>query len=375
MDQSDQTLAKGCTVMKRIVSSCVVIVCIVIFDQSCFSQQMTFQSFLDRFDSNNDKLIQKDEAKNLLLKNFSRVDTNSDGQLDEREINSLVKRLSAAGQNRRQGGQRDQQPIPDSVRMEEDISYREGSSKKWKIDIYYPSTPSTTRRPGIVFVHGGGWRSGDKGTGLWRSLPVSYAEKGFVCISVNYRLLDEASFPACIEDCKNAVRWLRAHADMYSLDPNRVGAFGISAGAHLVAMLGLADRDVGLEGDGPYKDVSSQVQSVVCCATPTNFLNWDGTSPRQEERVARFFPDLSAADALKMVEKVSPITHVRKDIPFLVIHGTADTTVPIYQGDCFVEALKQANADVTYIRVEGARHGVFAQSSDKTYPATEAFFN
>ena len=335
---------------------------------------MTTQSFIDRFDSNGDGLIQKDEAKNLLLKNYSRVDTNNDGQLDEKEIDALVKRLSSAASNRRQGGQRNQVSIPDSVRLEENIPYREGSSDKWKIDILYPAAPSTMKRPGIVFIHGGGWRTGDKATGVWRSLPVSYAEKGYVCISVNYRLLDEAPFRACIEDCKNAVRWLRAHADTYSLDPDRIGAFGISAGAHLVAMLGLAGRDVGLEGDGSYSDVSSAVQSVVCCATPTNFLNWDGTSPTQGERAARFFPELSEADALKMIERVSPITHVRKGIPFLVIHGTADTTVPIYQGDCFVDALKEVNDDVTYIRVEAARHGVFTQASDKTYPATEAFF-
>ena len=149
--------------------------------------------------------------------------------------------------------------VPAGVQLLTDIGYREGS-EKWRLDLAMPKENGGGPRPAHVIVHGGGWRSGDKGGGQWRSLPLEYAAKGHVCISVNYRLTDEAPFPACVEDVKCAVRWLRANAEKYNLDPQRVGAYGNSAGAHLVAMLGLVGPEAKLEEDGPYQDQSSLAQ-------------------------------------------------------------------------------------------------------------------
>ncbi len=105
-------------------------------------------------------------------------------------------------------------------------------------------------------------------------MPISYAEKGYVCISVNYRLIKEAPLPACVSDCKNAVRWLRANAEQYHVDPDRIGAFGISAGGHLVSMLGLAGTEADLEGDGTYQEFSSAVNAVCCVVTVHGIFNW-----------------------------------------------------------------------------------------------------
>jgi len=292
------------------------------------------------------------------------------------EIVGLLRKHGAKESNQRRPQRRQSEPqtqVPDGVRLETDIAYREGN-EKWRLDLAYPKAKSKSRRPGLVIVHGGGWRGGDKGGGRWRSTPLQYAAKGYVCISVNYRLTDEAPFPVCVEDVKCAVRWLRANADKYGLDPLRIGAYGSSAGAHLVAMLGLVGPDARLEGDGPHQEQSSLVQAVCCSATPTDFSNWGGPgklSPAELSLLAGLTETL--ADRKK---QASPISYVGPDAPpFLIIHGTADRTVPFSQGERFATALKNAGAkDVTFLEFEDAGHGVFGQHSDETYPAMERFF-
>ena len=98
---------------------------------------------------------------------------------------------------------------------------------------------------------------------MYRTMALYYAYQGYVTASVEYRLTGEAPFPACIEDVKCAVRWLRAHADEYHIDPDHIGAFGHSAGAHLVMMLAMCPPSAGLEGDGGANEFSSKVTSVV----------------------------------------------------------------------------------------------------------------
>ncbi|MCC9603313.1 alpha/beta hydrolase [Stieleria sp. JC731] len=267
----------------------------------------------------------------------------------------------------------DAQGIPDDVKLIDNVSYRSGSNA-CKLDLLIPKNLGDSTRPAIVFVHGGGWRNGDKRRGYFFSGAIEYAQKGYVCATINYRLTGEAPFPACIEDTKCAIRFLRANADKYHIDPDLIGAYGNSAGAHLVSMLGLATKEAGLEGDGPHQDQSSAVQAVVASATPTDFLNWSGkeTSIRQLEQRFRS----SEKPAKELASLSSPITHVSADAPpFLLIHGTADRTVPYRQGKSFHDALKKAGAkDVELITIEGAGHGVFNQHAPKTHPAMEKFF-
>ena len=128
-------------------------------------------------------------------------------------------------------------------------------------------------RPAIVVIHGGGWIEGDKSSFASREhgVPgniVDFAALGFVAVTINYRLAGEAPFPAALDDCKCAVRWLRAHAKDYHLDPEHIGAFGNSAGGHLALLLGMAGKDARLEGDGTYQDQSSLVQAVVSDSGP-----------------------------------------------------------------------------------------------------------
>ncbi|MCP5114844.1 MAG: alpha/beta hydrolase [bacterium] len=265
--------------------------------------------------------------------------------------------------------------VPADVKWIPDIAYREGH-EKWKLDLAMPAERGSKPRPALVIVHGGGWVGGDKRVGQWARYPIEYAENGYVAISVNYRLVQDAPFPACIEDVKNAVRWLRAHATEYNVDPERIGGYGNSAGAHLVALIGLATPDVGLEGDGPYQKHSSALQAVCASATPTDFVNWAKDKEWPAGRRQRTFGE-NRASYDEIARNSSPITHVRGDAPpFLLFHGTADNTVPIAQSQRFTDAMREAGAkNITYMIIDGASHGVFTRNATLTYPAMLAFFN
>ena len=338
-------------------------------------------NWLKAMDKNGDGKITSTEATGLMRKNFNRMDTNKDGSLDKNELIQLANRIRRNNQNQQENKRRYisteelLKSVPKDVVIEPDIAYRKGKSKAWKLDLVAPKAKSKAPRAAIVFVHGGGWRSGDKRAGYFMRGAIEYARKGYVCITVNYRLIAEAPMPASIEDVKCAVRWLRANAKKYNVDPGRIGAYGNSAGAHLVCMLGLVKPEAKLEGDGPYQDQSSLVQAVCASATPTNFLLFDNRRKSQRTQPGELFA--GPAETLEdRGRRASPSTYVAADAPpFLLVHGTADTTVNIKHGDTFHAALKKAGAKhLEYIRVEGAGHGVFHQFSKKTYPAMEKFF-
>jgi acetyl esterase/lipase len=261
------------------------------------------------------------------------------------------------------------------VKSELDVAY-DTRSEKQKLDLFYDDASGDALRPGMVIVHGGGWRGGDKGGGLWRQLPIEFAKRGYVAISVNYRLTDEAPSPAQIHDVKAAVRWLRANAARLKLDPNRLGAYGNSAGAHLVSILGLVKTSDGLEGDGPNQEESSQVQAVLASATPTDFAPWLESAQYPGSALDPLFAGPEETKA-ERVRQASPITYARADAPpFLLIHGTADRTVPIVQSQRLADALRAAGAkEVHYMIFDNEGHGVFQSQRLLTYPAMFAFFH
>ena len=245
---------------------------------------------------------------------------------------------------------------PDGVTVLPDIAYREGNNA-WKLDIAMSKESSDAPRPAIVYIHGGGWKKGDKrGKGIGAVL--DYAAKGYVCISVNYRL--DVDKKACVEDVKCAVRWLRAHAEKYNVDPDRIGAAGNSSGGHLALMLAVCPASSGLEGDGPYQEHSSMVQSAHCSSTP----------------IMPGFRGLRGKPADPDVQKIQPMTYVSGDVPPLYfIHGTEDTKAPVRFLDDFVKALREAGAkDITYKRyADGTGHGAYVKHIKEARPAREAF--
>ncbi|MDP6443970.1 MAG: alpha/beta hydrolase [Pirellulaceae bacterium] len=338
------------------------------------------KNWLRRQDKDGDQKIAKAEATGLMKANFARNDKDDNGFLDQQELLDLAKRLARVGDrtntpNRRRGITDAQllARVPEGVVVEPNIAYRPGDSKSWRLDLARPKERGDQPRPAVVFIHGGGWRNGDKRTGYFLQGSLDYASQGYVCITINYRLVDEAPFPACLEDCKCAVRWLRAHAEKYNIDPDRIGGYGNSAGAHLVSLLGLVEKSAGLEGDGPHRDQSSLLQAVCCSAPPTDFTLWPLLSRFGRQGGLLAGPEETLE---KRAERASPVSYARADAPpFLVVHGTTDSTVPIAHGDQFVKALRDAGAkDVTYLRIDRAGHGVFNQHAKKTHAAMKSFF-
>ncbi len=230
--------------------------------------------------------------------------------------------------------------------VENDVKYCTMDGVELKMDVYYPSENSG-RFAVTMYVHGGGWSSGDKSKGAGGLEIPELQKAGFLVVSVNYRLAPEYQFPAMIEDVKCAVRYLRAHANEYNLDPNRIGVFGGSAGGHLVSMLGTTDESAGFDV-GEYLDRSSRVQAVVDMFGPADLtVDFEGGG----ETVRRAFGDFDFALA-------SPVTYVTADDPpFLILHGEEDSLVPIEQSEELLAKLQAAGVPAELVPVANAGHG------------------
>jgi acetyl esterase/lipase len=234
-----------------------------------------------------------------------------------------------------------------------DISYCSGSEAQ-RMDIYYPQAGGPW--PALVFIHGGGWMEGDK-TGVDASLTSA----GFLVASINYRMYPAYRFPAMIEDVKCAVRFLRAHAGQYYLDPQRIILVGHSAGGHLAALGGAADERAGWDV-GPYLDISSRVQAVVALSAPL-----DLSQPYPKE-IAGVIQDVFGPDQLL---SASPTTYIdAADPPFLIVHGDRDDVVPVEQAHLFHAALAAAGVPAELLIVQNGGHG-FEAVGGPTAPGVE----
>ena len=258
-----------------------------------------------------------------------------------------------------------------------DIEYRRVGDKTLKLDLY--SQPGGEPLPLIIWVHGGAWRMGDNKHPP--AVPL-LTDNGFAVASITYRLSQEALFPAQIQDCKAAVRWLRAHAHDYNLDPDKFGAWGASAGGHLVALLGLA-VDVPAFEVGDHLDQSSQVQAVCDWYGPTDFLQMDKhalqSSPFPHDAADSPESQLVGGRIQKYPDKVAeanPITYITQGHPpFLIMHGDRDPLVPFHQSQLLVEALEMVGENVTFYPVLGAGHGGGAFQDEDLLEQVVAFFN
>ena len=249
--------------------------------------------------------------------------------------------------------------VPEGTKIYRDVNYVSNGHQRQKLDLYLPR--SETKLPLIIWVHGGAWLEGSKEN----PVPLSYLSEGYAVASINYRLSRHALFPSQIEDCKSAVRWLRANANRYNIDPNRFGVWGESAGGHLAALLGTTG-DVNDFDKGENLGVSSRVQAVVDCFGPTDFLQMDmHRLPNGQVHNSSDSPESKLVggpiqENKKKAAKANPITYVTKDdAPFLIIHGDRDPLVPHHQSELLEAALKKADVPVKFYTVEGAGHGGF----------------
>lgn len=255
-------------------------------------------------------------------------------------------------------------PVPEGVRVERDVEYARVGDKSLTLDLYLPEGDNGPR-PVVVWVHGGAWRAGSKDNPPTALL----ATHGYAVASVGYRLSDEATFPAQIEDCKAAVRWLRAHADRYHLDPDHVGAWGGSAGGHLVALLGTAGDVAKWDESGGNPRVSSRVQAVCDFYGPTDLVLISGPAADSPTSPVAQLLGAPVSSRREEARKASPVSYVSKDDPpFLIVHGEEDRTVPIGQSELLQEALTGAGVESSLVRVAHGGHG-FGPASD---PSPEA---
>jgi len=221
--------------------------------------------------------------------------------------------------------------------------------------------------PAIIWIHGGGWHTGTYRVGMVGKI----AQHGYFAASIEYRLDDEAKWPAQIEDCKCAVRWLRANAATYNIDPNRIGVWGGSAGGHLAACLGTMADVKEFEGDGGWPGVSSAVEAVVDYYGPTDFTDPDAGvySQKAISLAQNLFGKPHDADPA-LWKSASPAACAKAgDPPVLIVHGEADSLVPVRQAQFFDAALAKAGVPHQLIIVKNAEHGLAALPGKNISPS------
>ena len=259
------------------------------------------------------------------------------------------------------------------VKIVKDQTYLEPDRQE-KFDLYTPSNLKENQKcPGIVIIHGGGWTNGDKGASREENIGTTLAGQGYVCISINYILFkDQKTWPTNLHDCKKAVQFLRANAKKYNINPDKIAVIGGSAGGHLAAMVGVTGDVNELNPNDLYKDVSCKVQAVVDLYGVNDFM----TIKNLDDCISNFLGTARDKDP-QIWKYASPVTHISKnDPPFLIMHGTADTTVDIDQSIEFDKKLRSAGVDSKLVIVEGAPHTFHLQPQQKDLrPIVIEFFD
>jgi acetyl esterase/lipase len=281
---------------------------------------------------------------------------------------SATRVAESADRRRRRAGLED-------VNVIRDIVYKHVNGRDLRLDIYSPKS-ITHPLPVVVWIFGNRWSRGTKD----RPPPLYLISDGYILVSIEYRLSGEAPFPAAIEDCKAAVRWIRANAATYHFDPDHIGAWGHSAGGHLAALLGTSGGVPELEGAGNNSGFSSRIQAVCDMSGPSDLLQFyesvsnsnEGMAPIARSSIEQFLGGPVEQNKAKAIA-ASPTTYVSKDdAPFLIIHGENDMTIPVSQSELLASKLKSAGVATTLIVAEGRGHGVGAP---KFAPKITAFFD
>jgi acetyl esterase/lipase len=240
-----------------------------------------------------------------------------------------------------------------AVREELDVVYGHAGGEDLKLDLFAPKD-APGPFPAVVILHGGGWTAGaHEGH---RPLAGALAAQGYVAATVGYRLSPRHKFPAPIQDAKCSVRWLRANAQRYQIDSERIGALGFSAGAHLALLLGVTEAKDGLEGEGGNPEQSSRVQAVVNISGPTDLTRPDW--PNGTRLLLADFLGGSREQLPALYRAASPVVYVHRGAPpVLTIHGTEDPVVPYEQAQLLHAALRKARVRSKLTSLHGKDHG------------------
>ena len=262
--------------------------------------------------------------------------------------------------------------VPDDVTFDVGVEYSNADGQHMQLNIAQPKKGDGPF-PAIVFIHGGGFRAGSRDG--YNNQCIKMAQQGYVALTITYRLAPKYPFPAAVYDTKAAVRWTRANAKKYNIDPERIGVTGGSAGGHLAQFLGVTMGVKEFEGDGGNADQSSKVACVVNYFGPSDFTKSYGKSKDAAEVLPLFLGgDLEKARKLHV--RASPLYWVTPDAaPTLCIHGTKDDYVAYEQATWIIDKLNAAEVEAELLTLEGAGHGFKGDDADKADKAMLAFFD
>lgn len=254
----------------------------------------------------------------------------------------------------------------DEIRTEHDVDYL-GGGRKEKADLYLPASPQPGQKfPAVLIIHGGGWSGGEKRAAREINIGTTLALNGYVGMSIDYLLANKdnpcQTWPQNLHDCKTAVRWLRTNAERLQIDPDHIGVIGGSAGGHLAAMIGLTSGELDPPGEG-----STRVQCAVDLYGPVLCFEKRDISMFRKTRV----------EAPELYKQADPRTHIDKgDPPLLILHGTADKTVPVADSEALAAAMQAAGAVYQIEIIPDAPHSFHFQPKQRDLrPLVLGFFD
>lgn len=269
--------------------------------------------------------------------------------------------------------------VPRDVIQLDDIPYSQIEGQTLKLNIIRPKQTDTVPRPVIVWIHGGGWHAGNRYSGL---VQCSYmAQRGYVCASIDYRLSQDAVWPAQIDDCRLAIRFLKANAAKFGIDSSRIGVWGESAGGHLASLLGTSGCEADRSAIAPRPKSGSTVQAVCDWYGPTNIaaMGSQGSDLNPDDPLsapALLFGSGGLSKHANAVRAADPCTYAsRYSAPFLIVHGESDTSVPLAQSVMLADSLRRQGGSVEFVVLEGARHADPAFLSPNVLQVCGAFFD
>jgi acetyl esterase/lipase len=237
-----------------------------------------------------------------------------------------------------------------TVRVIPKLEYAKYKTQNLFLDLYLP-LPLGRDRPGVVVIRGGGWKVGDRKR--FAHVASALAERGVAAACIEYRTANKATFPAAIQDVKAAVRWMRANAAKYGIDPQAIGTMGGSSGAYMALLAGLTTGVPEFEGDGGNAGISSEIQAVVAMAVPADLLALSADN----KLIVGDFLHTTPEQGNQTWRWASPVNHIRPDgPPVLLLHGADDDSVPPKQSTDFADLYRQAGASAEIHILDGAPH-------------------
>lgn len=254
-----------------------------------------------------------------------------------------------------------QETVPAGVEFEKNIEYSNPDDQHLQLNMARPKDGAGPF-PAVICIHGGGFRAGTRES--FNGLCLQLAERGYVALTVSYRLAPKYQFPAAVYDVKAAVRWMRANAEKYQIDPDRIGTTGGSAGGHLAQFLGVTSGVSKFEGDGGNAEYSSSVKCVVNFYGPSDFTKSYDASVDAKDVLPLFLGGNLEQERHRHIES-SPLYWVTPEAaPTLFVHGTKDAYVAHEQAEWIVDRMKAADVEATLMTIEDGDHGFRTSSPD-----------